>query len=129
MINQDLVGKSQYDKKEKKITEYVIVPQHITGDFSENGCLGKTMEKITAQKIYGKKIIETLEALNDTFESRKTCTKACEIKQKHGVVCNFNFGKQNEKNVSYEYLDKEENMEDTSDDISSSEENMAMWGY
>ena len=108
------------------MTEYVIVPQHITGDFSENGCIGEKMEKSIAMKIYGS-IIETLEPWEEGFQTRSTCTKACQIKQKHGVVCEYNFLKQNDNivNVTHTFFDQE----DMKDDISDNEEKMGMWGY
>ena len=104
------------------MTQYVQIPQHITGDFSENGCIGKTMEKTEAEKMYGKEIIETLAAWEEGFQTRSTCTKACEMKQKHAVVCNFNFRATQKVD---QYTSDDENI----DDISGSEEKMGVWGY
>lgn len=49
--------------KEMKIQEqkYVNVPQNLTGDFSENGCVGRQMTEADAIRMYGEKEISKLE--------------------------------------------------------------------
>jgi len=104
-----------HQKCEKKLIA-IHIPQYMTGDFSENGCMGHDMLLKDAKKRFSEKTIMTL------LENHKN-ENGEYVENENTLMSALVYAKQVRRYIN------DEDDEEISDDISDSENLMAKWGY
>jgi len=105
-----------HQKCEKKLPIAIHIPQYVTGDFSENGCIGHDMLLKDARKRFSEKtilkLLEDYKNENGDYVENENTLKNATVHAKY-----------------YSAIREESHEEETSDVIDDSENLLARWGW